>query len=336
MKLLGSSDKIKKALKAVAPKRIAVAYVGKNWDKYVELNKLEEVIVSPTLGSNPYAIDEIEKKIGWDKVHFLDKLHSKIYLGEKEFIIGSANLSNNALFSDDTGLFESVIRGSDQKIREELSHLLDTYVKNAKRLYPDQKSKEDKLQALKEVWKKMPKEADPNNLAERKAPNLKEYEIGSERIIIVWWENLCPNYDIAKIEEEIGGKFSEYEKEHSNSFCEDDIIDLHDWVINWQCKRNGDCTKVLKIDLFRVDQIVQNGVKGFDGKETEYTKLAFAEAPFKHPPFLLDKRTKEAFRKTIESGNFEDFTSRTKGSWKIPSKERTSEFLQAWQQNLRG
>ena len=38
---------------------------------------LKEVIVSPTFGSNPEAVVNLAKRIGWDNVYFLNELHAK-------------------------------------------------------------------------------------------------------------------------------------------------------------------------------------------------------------------------------------------------------------------
>ena len=62
------------------PTHIAVAYVGRDWDQLIDCSQLKEIIVSPTLGTNPRAVDELVEKFGWEHVHFLDELHAKIYL----------------------------------------------------------------------------------------------------------------------------------------------------------------------------------------------------------------------------------------------------------------
>ena len=50
---------LRDAIAAVQPDRIAVAFIGINWQEYVDISSIKEIIVSPTLGSNPRAIENI-------------------------------------------------------------------------------------------------------------------------------------------------------------------------------------------------------------------------------------------------------------------------------------
>lgn len=98
MKMLIDSQEIAKALQSLKPRRIAVAYVGKDWESLIPKEFLQEIIVAPTVGSNPKAIRGLNKHLGtWDKVHLLDNLHAKFYLSDSAAIVTSANLSRNAL-----------------------------------------------------------------------------------------------------------------------------------------------------------------------------------------------------------------------------------------------
>lgn len=77
MKILVEGE-IKKSIKRCNPSKIAVAYIGSDWNMFVQnIDHLSTVIVSPTIGSNPRAIMDIARKIGWENVHFLDELHAK-------------------------------------------------------------------------------------------------------------------------------------------------------------------------------------------------------------------------------------------------------------------
>ena len=64
MKICSNAEQLKNALNEIKPTKIAVAYVGAGWKNYRLLEYLEEIIVSPTLGSNPFAIEEIMRKKG--------------------------------------------------------------------------------------------------------------------------------------------------------------------------------------------------------------------------------------------------------------------------------
>ena len=81
MKILIESE-IQRAIRRCEPSKIAVAYIGTDWNTFVsDVESLGAIIVSPTLGSNPWAITDLAKQIGWDKIFFLDELHAKTYVG---------------------------------------------------------------------------------------------------------------------------------------------------------------------------------------------------------------------------------------------------------------
>ena len=95
MKILSGGD-IAKEVKSINPQYIAVGYIGKDWHRYIDIEFVKEIIVSPTIGSNPFAIESIVKEIGFENVYFLDELHAKLYIGSDRYAFGSFNLSANA------------------------------------------------------------------------------------------------------------------------------------------------------------------------------------------------------------------------------------------------
>lgn len=91
MKLISTAE-VESTLENVRPTHIAVAFVGLDWKRYIDINVIEEMIVSPTIGTNPYAIQEIVNHIGWDKIHFLTNLHTKLYIGSNSAVFWRFNL----------------------------------------------------------------------------------------------------------------------------------------------------------------------------------------------------------------------------------------------------
>lgn len=82
-------DEIRRTVIDCKPLRIAVAYIGVDWKTFIpDTSCLESIIVSPTIGSNPSAIADLVKQIGWEKVVFLDELHAKTYIGKNSAVIG--------------------------------------------------------------------------------------------------------------------------------------------------------------------------------------------------------------------------------------------------------
>lgn len=113
MKILLAYE-IGSAIQRCNPLKIAVAYLGEDWRSFIpDVQHLEEVIVSPTLGTNPRAVMDLAQRIGWENVHFLDELHAKFYLGSSTAIVGSANLTHNGLSGD--ALIELCIEFSDER-----------------------------------------------------------------------------------------------------------------------------------------------------------------------------------------------------------------------------
>jgi hypothetical protein len=139
MIILESSVSIRDALKIIKPIKIAVAYIGIDYQNFIDPYDLHSIILSPTLGSNPNAIDDLVSKIGWNKVYLLDNLHSKIYLGEKSAIITSANLSKNGL--DIEGLLEIGILLEDFNSLNKLNQIYEDFFDSSLDAYPDQESK---------------------------------------------------------------------------------------------------------------------------------------------------------------------------------------------------
>jgi hypothetical protein len=56
MILLKTPTEISNKLKEIEPAQIAVAYVGADWKSFLNSDHIENIIISPTLGSNPRAI----------------------------------------------------------------------------------------------------------------------------------------------------------------------------------------------------------------------------------------------------------------------------------------
>jgi len=123
--LLKNSEEISDQLKKIKLKKIAVAYIGKDYKNYIEnaLDNLETIIVSQSNGNNPIAIKELierenNDKTGKFKIYFLKNLHSKIYIGDDGVIIASANLSYNGLSNENNSLIEIgyLINNKDEMI----------------------------------------------------------------------------------------------------------------------------------------------------------------------------------------------------------------------------
>ncbi|XQU09587.1 hypothetical protein P4544_07755 [Halomonas sp. LY9] len=96
--LMTDPSELSRTLKSIKPTHVAVAYLGSAWKEYLsDMDALEEIIVSPTIGSNPWALEELlVKAVQHDfKVYFSEKLHAKLFIGKMSCLLGSPNLSHN-------------------------------------------------------------------------------------------------------------------------------------------------------------------------------------------------------------------------------------------------
>ena len=110
--IIADPKKLKETLRTIQPVSVAVAYISKAWLTYLDARSLPKtLIVSPTLGSDPSAIDKAINMLGIGNIHFLDELHAKIYLGNQQALVGSCNLSHGG-FRDNE---ETAVLVTDRK-----------------------------------------------------------------------------------------------------------------------------------------------------------------------------------------------------------------------------
>lgn len=326
MEICTSAKQLREAIKTVFPSKIAVAFVGSGWKQYVSPSHLKEIVLSPTIGSYPKAIEEIMDSIGAENVYFLDKLHSKIYLGTESALLGSANLSDNG-FSD-SGLFEAGVVLTDTSTLAKLNVVFEDYKSRAKRLYPTAKSKKDKLRELMKQWQV----ASWNNLnterGDKTPPTITDYKSDLDRIHIAWYQPCNLDYNEEAINgvvpDAIGVKPDDYFKD-AFMFHEKDSVQEGDWILCWYCKDDGYPRKDGKVYWMPVHHVVPNGFH-----DDTYTKLVGQAKHLSSPPepFDLDKQTKIAIRAALGSGKFPALLSLNDDEWRLaPADKIVPEFL---------
>ncbi len=263
MKIITKSKKMRQALKKLNPNRIAVAYLGKSWLEYIDTKHLEEITVSPTLGSNPDAIFEAAQQIGWNNVHFLDELHSKVYLSQESALVGSANLSLNAF--GDARKFEILIKIHKTVAIKELHQTLDGYTTLAKEYYPSTKSKLAKLDELrkisdKSIWaglnsKTLRTKTDITSLSKEQ---LKNYNIH-----IIWYSGGEINFNMDTLSKQLGLKDDTHTESYFNdysNFHEDYGIKEGDWILWWKAREDGYPNKSCNMYWAQTHAVVPQGV----------------------------------------------------------------------------
>lgn len=335
MRICTNAKQFRKAIKDVQPSKIAVAFVGNGWKQYVSKAHLKEIILSPTVGSNPKAIEEIVNWIGFRNVYFLDDLHSKIYLGTESAILGSANLSKNGFA--DNGLFEAGVVLAESTDLKKLSVTFEEYKASAIRQYPTEKSKKDKLLKLMEQWQKLVWHNLNLETDGKASPSINDYKSNLDRIHIVWYQPDKLNYN----EEAINGIVPdaagfEPDKYFSNSFMfhKDDSLKAGDWILGWHCRDDGKPRKDGKIHWVHVHHVIPNGVH-----DDTYTKLGCEAKGLltPAPPFSLDNLTKKLIRDALDTEKFPELLSLNDDNvWKLaPADNVVSKFLKYLQKEKR-
>lgn len=308
MRIFNKPHDLRAVLKEVNPQKIAVAYVGGDWERYA--NQFKEIILSPTLGTNPKAIQEIIDVVGISNVHFLDNLHSKVYIGNKSAVLGSANLSKNG-FSDD-GNYEIFTLFDDAKSLDYLSKVYEDYLKIAKKMYPTEKDKIKKILELKNISRN----AKCNNLnydvKSSKYTNLSNYIFGTDSIHIAWFSGEYElNYNELEIENKMGMSSDKLVTSAEMIFSNEDLIKKGDWIILWKCTEKGIADKRQKLEWMCVDYVIENGVK-----DDLYKKLVFQSSDHdeNEEPFKIDKKVNELIINLLNSRKYPDLVYKDKWS----------------------
>jgi len=326
MNVLTCPDDVRDALRGVQPVSIAVAYVGAKWKDFVSTKRLREIILSPTLGSNPFAIEELMDVLGHDNVHFLDALHSKIYLGASSVLLGSCNLSQNGMSNH--GRLEAAVILTDNESRQQLAAQIQRYKESARKAYPCRQKKIEQLRALKLQWNK----AQWFGLTPiaSTSPSIADYKSNLDRIHIAWYGSEKPKLARGQINRAIpdtlGIKLDDYFSGWLQFRAEDDV-QPGDWILCWRCNDDGLPRKGGDISWMYAHHVVPNGVNNKDHpKLVGETKVLRRPSP----PFILDPSTKTRIRRMLASRDFPSLLLVADLLWPLgPADEVTPQFIDA-------
>ena len=284
-------DEIKQAIITCVPLKIAVAYIGADWKTYIPNSScLEAIIVSPTVGSNPRAIADLVKQVGWDKVFFLLELHAKTYIGKSVAIIGSANLTNNGLSGE--GLVELCVEVNAEESLKKLNGVFDCLMERAKDQYPTMQSKKTRLEELEKSWGS----AISGGIIRGKKSNDQSFEnfelLGNSHFYIRCYQP--GNFEYADDVKAI----QDLMKEDAH-FDRNDKVEKNKWVLLWQMTNSSKPDGRVKPRWLYIHEVFENGIidEGY-----EYPKCAMQrndmETP--DPPFEITGDIISAFKKVVQ------------------------------------
>lgn len=286
---------IKKAIRRCNPSKIAVAYIGVDWETYIpDAARLSTIIVSPTFGSNPRAVMDIAKKIGWEKIHFLDELHAKTYIGASSAIIGSANLTNNGLSGE--GLVELCVEVSSTETLKKLNATFETLRQRAQQQYPTTESKRARIRELEMLWGAAIANRIVRNNKNNNIPSFPDFELlGGDHFYVLWYQPVDCEYsnDVKAIESLMVDDIH---------FASADKVKKNKWALVWRITDSNKPHKSEKPDWLYIHEVFENGVvdEGY-----EYPKCAIQrnDLDVPSPPFEITGEVALAFKKAVQEKN---------------------------------
>jgi len=310
-----STPQIHAVIREIRPTHIAVAYLGADWGSLIDAEFLNEIVVSPTLGTNPHAVEQIVRHLGWENVHFLESLHSKIYIGECAAAVGSFNLSRNGICT--TGLEETGVYLNERLSIDEAKSEYNRLRSLAISAYPSEDTKKKRLQRLKkEHGLALTKGVVQSPRVEN---SLQRYTVLSDRdFYVCWWQPGDINFDKDSVQrvapEAVEWNFDTEHVDFTNVLASD-CLEEGDWLLMWRAKVNGLPHKTEQMTWLYVDKVVERGVRGCD-----YSKLALEikNLPHPNPPFdIKPPKVQSALKQAIALSTFTALQAAGAEAWSI-------------------
>lgn len=293
---------IEAELHKLSPSKIVVAYLGRDWKKYIPFpEKIELIIVSPTAGTNKYAVFSLAENIGWEKILLLEKLHAKVYLGDGEAIVGSANLSKNGI--DEQGLVELCKKISLEEDMNTVAQFIENTEASAreKPYNLDEKSKIKKLNSY---------DGEPNRLYpdESEECTLAEFRYYSDaQFYVSWWDGQGRDFNDKSLGEVRGGIVDNW----LEVVKEDNMMKFQDsWVLIWKITE-----KNLPSQRDNLEWLYVHNIYDTFELESRFPKILvqWQGATVPKPPFKLDSAAQKALRFALLQENVMQFFVPTNG-----------------------
>lgn len=302
-----SNPGISEAIKKIKPTKIAVAFIGIDWKKYLSediLDNLESIVISPTEGSNPDAIRDLADRIGWDKIHFQKRLHAKIYIGKDYAIVGSANLSFNGLSGDDQGLFEVCVK---VETTYEINDIYNSILTEADRCYPTDESKKKAVVNLQKIWNK--RVAVKLSSEKKREDSFEKFDIESYGNISLDWYDGTEDEPILKENSGLEDTTNSFKDWMYINPC--DQVQENSWMLCWRRTSSKKMDGRIKPHWMYVHKIFNNVLD--EEKNEGYSSLAVEYIKGKKPSKPFDENSnkfKKAFFSVINLDKYSDLRIR--------------------------
>lgn len=303
------------SMREVRPVRISVAYIGIDWRNYIDDENLDEIIVSPTLGSNPRAIRQLVELLGWDRVHFLDALHAKFYIGETMATLGSFNLSSNGIGAQ--GLEELGVVTEDAATIQTLNSEFQRLKRAAAILYPTPQCKEARLTRLQTQRNRAIAEGILND--ENPPTPISIYTPTTASDLHVMWFR---NVDVEKNYERLSAGDPQLNETTFDSVVEDwtnvqemDDIAPGSWILLWRARLDGMPHLTSNPRWLYVHQVISEAVL-----DAPYTKMIIQRNDKDKPiePFDIESNHfAGALRTVLATNDFSAFRKNGDEPWSV-------------------
>lgn len=324
MKILSGTE-ISQAIVDVRPTHIAVAYIGADWEEYLGEFRPEEIILSPTLGSNPFAIESIVEDLGWERVHLLTSLHAKVYLGAAHAVVGSCNLTKNALSGE--LLAEVAVQVQDKNSLSDLRTEFASLKRRAQQEFPTEASKRDAVRRLRRNWERAVVEGfvRPTN---QNTPSILEYSSrNGGPFHVVWYRPDAVVELDSDVIQSSAPDLTDSVIGLKMTFLESDPIEEHQWLLCWAARQDGLPDLRVKPWWLFVHNVIPHGEK----EDAPYTKLAVQRTDKKVPsfPFEIDDDVARALQDVLASRRFPELLRSTGDNWSVDAGfPRFGEFVE--------
>ena len=275
--------------------------------------------------------------MGIDRVHFLDELHAKVFIGQKFAMVGSANLSANAAET----LREVMVKISDVSSVVTLREwFADTVMRSTDR-YPSAAKKEEKLAALQRLHNRairsgLMRHASPPDADSSLAKYLSQRVASTEPLFpIQWWSEAGD--DTEEFASDIAKRGLSPSQVHdkidvTSGDASEEVVDS--WVLCWRLTKSG--TVSGKLDWLYVDGIASSG-------DDEFPRTIFMlngkDRPLPPKPFELERPVRAAFKRTMNDKQWDEKRACDNAAWikKEPMSGKSYRliFLERWRDNVK-
>ena len=299
--------------------RCAVAFWGKGALERMAGNTKDVRLICNlrTGGTNPHEI----RKLARDSIRQCDTLHAKVYIGTREAIVASANVSANGLGFEDIEQAFWIEAGVKIETNSDLLKWFDGLWSASNQITDDELAKAETL------WRARRAGRPPLSSFAHFDPERDDLPL------LYFWEDTQWDYNPTTIEQQLG-----VYNEQTKSLIEDGLeIAPEDRrvmlpgtkILVLKRNKDGSLSKRSQPSWFSVGPIIENSFKYLG--ENQYKDTAIHEHNNPPAPFELDDQIQSIIRSVIWDGDFDDLMDSSEIG-EFYTHERLSKIRAFWRE----